>query len=215
MDDPASPTRPTSPDPAGPAPASPPAWAPPEPPPVAWAAPPPQPGPAPGIQYAGFWIRLGAYLIDAIPLLVLSFVFLLPLFGAMGEAFRDIPPPPRGTPVNSPEYQEWQRLLTERLTSATASVTSSSGLVQLASIAYFVGFWAWRGATPGMMLLGLRIARDVDGTPPGLGRSILRYIGYFISALVLFIGFIWIAFDSKKQGWHDKLAGTVVVRRSG
>jgi uncharacterized RDD family membrane protein YckC len=101
------------------------------------------------------------------------------------------------------------------MTSATSPITSVSGLLQLVSIAYFVGFWAWRGQTPGMMLLGLRIARDADGTPPGLGRSILRYIGWVISAFVLFIGFIWIAFDSKKQGWHDKIAGTVVVRRSG
>jgi uncharacterized RDD family membrane protein YckC len=209
MDDPtASPTRQGSPSSADPTTT---------PPPVAWAAPEPRqrPGPAPGVEYAGFWIRLGAYIIDAIPLLVLAFIFLLPLFGAMGEALRDIPPPPAGTSVNSPEYLEWQRLFSERMMSATSPITSASGLLQLASIAYFVGFWTWRGQTPGMMLLGLRIARDADGTPPGLGRSILRYIGYVISAFVLFIGFIWIAFDSKKQGWHDKIAGTVVVRRSG
>jgi uncharacterized RDD family membrane protein YckC len=193
----------------------PPPTADPTPPPVTWAAPEPQPGPAPGIQYAGFWIRLGAYLIDSIPLLILGFIFILPMFGAMGEALRDIPPPPIGTPVDSPAYLEWQRLLTERMVESTASVSSASGLLQLVSAVYFIGFWTWRAQTPGMMLLGLRIARDADGTPPGLGRSILRYIGYFVSAIVLFIGFIWIAFDSKKQGWHDKIAGTVVVRRSG
>jgi uncharacterized RDD family membrane protein YckC len=193
----------------------PPPTADPTPPPVPWAAPEPQPGPAPGIQYAGFWIRLGAYLIDSIPLLILGFIFILPMFGAMGEALRDIPPPPIGTPVDSPAYLEWQRLLTERMVESTASVSSASGLLQLVSAVYFIGFWTWRAQTPGMMLLGLRIARDADGTPPGLGRSILRYIGYFVSAIVLFIGFIWIAFDSKKQGWHDKIAGTVVVRRSG
>ena len=89
------------------------------------------------------------------------------------------------------------------------------GLFQLVSIVYFVGFWAWRGQTPGMMLLGLRVAREADGTNPGLVRSILRYAGYFLSWIALFIGFIWVAFDSRKQGWHDKIAGTVVVRRAG
>jgi uncharacterized RDD family membrane protein YckC len=139
----------------------------------------------------------------------------MPMFGAIGEAIASMPPPPVGGDINSPEYLEWQRLLEERLSGSMAPMYSASGLLQLASILYFVGFWAWRGQTPGMMLLGLRIARDADGTPPGLGRSILRYIGFFISALVLFIGFIWIAFDRRKQGWHDKIAGTVVVRRSG
>jgi uncharacterized RDD family membrane protein YckC len=186
------------------------------PPPLAWGAPEPdrRPGPAPGLQYAGFWIRLGAYLIDSIPLLVLGFIFLLPMFGAMGEAMSTMPPPPRGVSVDSPEYLAWQSLLTERLAGATASMSAASALLQLVSAVYFVGFWAWRAQTPGMMLLGLRIARARDGTPPGLGRSILRYIGFFISAIVVFIGFIWVAFDSRKQGWHDKIAGTVVVRRS-
>ncbi|PIP08224.1 MAG: hypothetical protein COX51_04865, partial [Syntrophobacteraceae bacterium CG23_combo_of_CG06-09_8_20_14_all_50_8] len=43
------------------------------------------------------------------------------------------------------------------------------------------------------------------------GIAFLRWIGYFISALPLYIGFLWVAFDGKKQGWHDKLAGTVVI----
>ena len=50
---------------------------------------------------------------------------------------------------------------------------------------------------------------------PGLGRSILRFVGYWICWITLFIGFFWVGFDSRKQGWHDKIAGTVVVRRSG
>jgi uncharacterized RDD family membrane protein YckC len=187
------------------------------PPPNVWAPPEPErrSGPAPGLQYAGFWIRLGAYLLDFIPLLVIGFIFVLPMFGAMGDVIRAMPPLPVGVGVNSPEYLEWQRVLQQRLSGAMAPMYSASGVLQLVSILYFVGFWAWRAQTPGMMVLGLRIARDADGTAPGLGRSILRYIGFFISALVLFIGFIWIAFDSRKQGWHDKIAGTVVVRRSG
>jgi uncharacterized RDD family membrane protein YckC len=48
-----------------------------------------------------------------------------------------------------------------------------------------------------------------------LGRSFLRYVGYWVVWITLFIGFIWVAFDGRKQGWHDKIAGTLVVRRSG
>ena len=49
--------------------------------------------------------------------------------------------------------------------------------------------------------------------PISWGKAILRYIGYIISGLVLLIGFIWIAFDARRQGWHDKIAGTYVVRK--
>jgi uncharacterized RDD family membrane protein YckC len=44
------------------------------------------------------------------------------------------------------------------------------------------------------------------------GLAFLRWVGYIISAVVLYLGFVWIAFDAKKQGWHDKIAGTVVIR---
>jgi uncharacterized RDD family membrane protein YckC len=132
-------------------------------------------------------------------------------FAALG----DVPFPAPGTQYNSPEYQAWQALVTQRMTVAMAGIYPAFGLIQVASITYFVGFWTWRGQTPGMMLLGLRVARDVDGTPPGFTRSLLRYVGYLLSWVALFIGFIWVAFDSRKQGWHDKIAGTVVVRRSG
>lgn len=176
---------------------------------------PQRPGPAPGIEYGGFWIRVGAYLIDAIPLIVIGFILFIPTMTAIGEAVQDLPFPPRGASVNSPEYQAWQALFTERIEASMGGMYPAFGLFQLVSLAYFVGFWTWRGQTPGMMLLGLRVAREADGTNPGLVRSILRYAGYFLSWIALFIGFIWVAFDSRKQGWHDKIAGTVVVRRAG
>jgi uncharacterized RDD family membrane protein YckC len=167
-----------------------------------------------GLVYAGFWIRVGAYLIDLIPLVVLSGIFFLPMLSSIGDVVRDVPRPGPGVTVDSPEFQAYQAQLMQRLNEALAPMYSLSGLTQLFSAVYFIGFWTWRGQTPGMMLLGLRIARDADGTPPGLARSILRYVGYVVSTIVLFIGFIWVAFDRKKQGWHDKIAGTVVVGRA-
>ncbi len=76
---------------------------------------------------------------------------------------------------------------------------------------YHIAFWTWRGQTPGKMLLGIRIVR-VDGKRIGLGRAIIRYIVYPLSAILLLIGYLMIIWDSKKQSLHDKAAGTCVVK---
>ncbi len=94
---------------------------------------------------------------------------------------------------------------------ATGLAPAGIYLVNVTGIAYYIGFWAWRGQTPGKMALGVKIVR-ADGSPIGFGRSILRYIGYIASAIILGIGFLMIAFDRRKQGLHDKIAGTYVVR---
>lgn len=80
----------------------------------------------------------------------------------------------------------------------------------LTSMAYYVGFWAKSGQTVGKDLLGIKVVCK-DGEPPGWGRAFLRYIGYIISAVVLSLGFMWVLFDKKRQGWHDKIAGTYVI----
>ena len=75
---------------------------------------------------------------------------------------------------------------------------------------YFVGMWALAGATIGKWFLGLRVVGN-DGFPPSMGRSLLRFIGYGLSAIVFFLGFIWVLFDEERRAWHDDLAGTWVV----
>lgn len=75
---------------------------------------------------------------------------------------------------------------------------------------YYIGLWALTGATVGKSLLGLRVV-GADGFPPSIGRSIIRFIGYGLSAIVFFLGFIWILFDNEHRGWHDELAGTWVI----
>jgi uncharacterized RDD family membrane protein YckC len=72
-------------------------------------------------------------------------------------------------------------------------------------------FWRYKQATPGKMILSLGILDAKTGNKPSAGQCAGRYFGYFVSMLPLFIGLIWVAFDKKKQSWHDKLAGTVVV----
>ncbi len=74
---------------------------------------------------------------------------------------------------------------------------------------YCAVFWMLVGRTPGMMLLGLRVV-TASGDNPGVRRSIFRALGYWVSAIAL-VGFAWIAIDARKQGFHDKLAGTFVI----
>ena len=62
------------------------------------------------------------------------------------------------------------------------------------------------------MLLSLRVVDAKTGNSLSVGQSIVRYIGYFVAGIPFGLGIFWVGFDSKKQGWHDKIAGTVVVR---
>ena len=146
---------------------------------------PPVTGPAPGLEYAGFGIRLVAYLIDSVILFVVIFV----LAAATGGFFKTDPD-----------------------TGVTSINGAAQGLAFAISIAYLVGFWGSRSQTPGMMALNLRIVRVQDGAPLDFGVAILRYVGYIISSIPFGIGLLWAAFDPRKQGWHDKIAGTVVIR---
>lgn len=146
---------------------------------------PPRPGPAAGVAYAGFWIRVAAWFIDAIAIGVLTSAF-VPLVGAPGVT------------VDGPRV----------LVNAGANATGA-----LVGLLYFVGLWSGRGQTIGMMPFRLWVARIEDGGRPDVVRSFLRYIGLILSFAVLFLGVIWVAFDGQKQGWHDKLAGTLVVQR--
>lgn len=90
---------------------------------------------------------------------------------------------------------------------------SAQGLNTLIGIAYFCYFWSGqgKGQTLGMRALNIRVVKT-DGSQLDLVGAFLRYVGFVISIACLFIGVIWAAFDGQKQGWHDKIAGTYVVR---
>lgn len=124
-----------------------------------------------GRVYAGFWIRLLAYIIDGVIIGVTNVVLDLAIDDPL-----------------------------------------TSTLLQIAVAAvYAIGFWTAVGATPGKMALGLRVTM-ASGEPIGLGPAVLRYIGYFLSTLILLIGFLMIAFTREKRGLHDFIAGTVVIK---
>ena len=76
-----------------------------------------------------------------------------------------------------------------------------------------LAFWFTRGATPGKLFISAAIVDARTLQTPTRGQFVLRYAGYYLSTVVVLLGYVWIAFDARKQGWHDKIAGTVVVRR--
>lgn len=82
------------------------------------------------------------------------------------------------------------------------------------AIAYFVVSWSAFGRTPGKALLGLAVTTPGGGRP-GVLRSLLRLLGYTLSAIPLGAGFLWVLVDDDRRGWHDYLAGTFVVYRTG
>ena len=91
--------------------------------------------------------------------------------------------------------------------------TSGNALGLLINVIYFVVLWSSTGGgqTLGMRIFNLKVIRT-DGSELTVVQAVIRWIGLFVSFIVIFIGVIWVAFDSEKQGWHDKIAGTYVVK---
>lgn len=79
-------------------------------------------------------------------------------------------------------------------------------------IAYILVFWNLKAATPGKMVFKAQILDAKTGLKPSGGRYLIRYLGYIPSSLVLGLGFFAVAWDKQKRGWHDQMAGTIVVR---
>jgi len=93
-----------------------------------------------------------------------------------------------------------------------------STLTSVVSLAFNLGYavilTAWRGQTVGKMALGIQVV-DRDGNIPGIGAVLLREIvGKFLSGIALGLGYLWVAWDREKRGWHDHISGTYVVRKS-
>jgi uncharacterized RDD family membrane protein YckC len=150
-------------------------------------------------KYAGFWRRLIAYSIDGF---IIGIVFIVLAFIA-GIAFF------YGT--MSSGSNAWLKEINDP--ALMFSFTLWLWLFStLTNIAYFTYFHGSTGRTPGKMLLGLQVV-SVEGGRISFGTAFLRSVGYLVSSLVFCLGYIWIAFDKRKQGWHDKIAGTVVIIR--
>lgn len=138
------------------------------------------------VEYVGFWARTGATLIDTILLLIVTVPLLLLFYGT--------------------------GYYTEAETSAIAGTFDFLVSYVLPAVAV-IAFWLYKRATPGKMAVSAQVVDAETGNTLSTGQAIGRYFAYIIATLPLGLGFIWVVFDPRKQGWHDKLAGTVVVRK--
>lgn len=142
---------------------------------------PPPPPPPPPVEYAGFWRRVGAILIDGLIIGVVTTPITLGLGG--------FDPSAPGEYVRSGAYP----------------------IVTIAQWLYFALMESSsKQATLGKMALGIRVT-DLNGARIGFGRATGRYFAKILSGLILGIGFLMAAFTEKKQALHDILAGTLVV----
>lgn len=135
------------------------------------------------VEYAGFWVRVVATIIDTLLLMIISYPILISIYG-------------------------WAYLRSEKIVAGPADLLITWILPVVAAI----WFWSQKQATPGKAALSLRVLDADSGKSLSIGQGLGRYLGYFISVIPLGLGLIWVGLDRKKQGWHDKLARTVVVR---
>jgi len=135
-------------------------------------------------RYVGFWKRVVATILDTLILLVVIVPALIAIYGG--------------------EY------LVRAQQGGFAGLWDFLLQVVLPAVAVIL-FWKYRGATPGKMAISAKIVDATTGGAPATGRLVVRYIAYLASMLPLFLGFVWIAIDRRKQGFHDKIAGTVVI----
>lgn len=92
-----------------------------------------------------------------------------------------------------------------------AARETGGGISFLVGVAYYWYFMTRQaGQTPGKKLLNIRVIRT-DNQPLSDADAVIRYIGYYINSIVFMLGWIWVLFDAKSQGWHDKIAKTYVV----
>ena len=91
---------------------------------------------------------------------------------------------------------------------------AADGITVLLGIAYYTYLEGSSGQTLGKKALGIRVIDLRGGGSIGYGRAFIRYIGRYVSAVVLLLGYLWMLWDKEKQTWHDKFANTVVVPES-
>jgi uncharacterized RDD family membrane protein YckC len=79
-------------------------------------------------------------------------------------------------------------------------------------VAYAVYFWTSTGQTPGKSVMKLKVVHADGGNLLTPGQAVVRYVGYIISGIALFIGFLWVIWDPKHEAWQDKIATTKVIK---
>lgn len=135
------------------------------------------------VRYVGFWARVLASIVDSI---LMALIIYPVAYAVYGEAYFD---------VNNPGVEGLGDILLQYVLPGIAVVL----------------FWFYRSATPGKIMLNAKIVDADTLGKPETWQWVVRYLGYYVSVFTLFLGFLWVAFDSRKQGFHDKLGRTVVI----
>jgi uncharacterized RDD family membrane protein YckC len=157
-----------------------------------WEEPSADTGPAPGVAFAPHGPRLAAYLLDTVVLYAILAVLFVIAYLVGGF---DRPP--------STESGDMTRIV----------ALFPAVIVGLMVIfGYFPFFWARSGQTPGMRPFRLWVVRDRDGRPLSISTALARMLGLFFVSSFFYLGFIWIFIDKRRRGWHDLIAGTVVIQ---
>ena len=137
------------------------------------------------IEYVGFWARVVASLIDTVLLVLVTWPLTYLVYGRKGFA----------------------KVFMHGPVDVLINFILPAVLI--------IWLWSKLQATPGKMAMSAKIVDADTGAEPTLQQLLIRYVGYFVSAIPLCLGFFWVGFDRRKQGWHDKMANTVVIRPAG
>ena len=162
-------------------------------------------------EYVGFWARTCAALIDTMLVGLIILPISISIYGwqEMVDTWDRL--------LSASDLQELMRIA-EELEAAAAEPGVTGGALDFLvtwvfPAAVVIIFWIARQATPGKMVFSAVIVDSTSGEAPKTRQLIGRYLSYFVALLPLALGILWVGIDKKKQGWHDKLAGTVVVRK--
>jgi uncharacterized RDD family membrane protein YckC len=136
-------------------------------------------------------------------------------FAGTAPLLQTAPAPAIGEAYRLPRAGLWERmgaaLLDLVLCGILMALVDGPPFGFIVMLAYFAGMWTWKGTTIGGIVVNLKVVR-LDDQPVTITVALVRGLGAAFSAVVFFLGFFWIAWDKERQGWHDKIAGTVVVR---
>ena len=147
------------------------------------------------LRYVGFWARFLSFVVDSIWATILIVLIL-----SVG--------------LSAPEIDLKEATDPDRAVGVLLQLLPRLGLELLLIGVAFVLFWMFRSATPGKMLVSAVIVDAKTLGKPSTGQLISRYLAYYYASTPpLCLGFLWVAFDRRKQGWHDKIAGTLVIKK--
>ena len=171
----------------------------------------------PAEEYGGFWSRFSAFCIDVVLCFVIPFTILAWIYGA--EWWKGDPEFKWNKWEGAGVFWDGVRLFWRDwvLKNLTIEDTPKFFLGRLfvyylVPAIYFIGFNTAKSATPGKMALGLKIVDAETGMKPSVRQFIGRHFAAAFSWIPLMLGFFWVAWDRRKQSFHDRLAVTVVVK---